>query len=225
MALILNIDTALDAASICLSKDGNVLAINKNEKQKEHSEWLHISIKQIFQNSGLRINNLEAVAVTIGPGSYTGLRIGLASAKGICYALNKPLITVNTLLMMANAAKDEPTDLLCPLIEARRMEVFAAIYSKNLEVIMEPKALVLDENSFSEELSENKICFFGNGNEKFRSICSNSNAVFSNIISDASHMIRLSEKYFTGNKFADLAYTEPLYLKEFYTPPPRSSTR
>ena len=224
MPLILNIDTAVDAASICLAKDGTVLYISKKEKQNEHSEWLHIGIKEMFQTTGLSINVLDAVAVTIGPGSYTGLRIGLATAKGICYALNKPLITVNTLLMMANAANNEPADLLCPLIDAKRMEVFTAIYSKELKTIMEPKAMVLDENSFSEKLSVNKICFFGNGSKKFKEICTNSNAIFSNIIPDASHMIRLSEKYFTENQFADLAYTEPLYLKEFYTPPKRSST-
>ncbi len=224
MALILNIDTALDAASICLAKNGEVISISKNEKQEDHAAWMHLTIKQMFQNSGISINNLDAVAVSIGPGSYTGLRIGLAAAKGICYALNKPLIAVNTLLMMANAAQGESTDLLCPMIDARRMEVFTAIYSNNLQVIMEPKALVLNEKSFAQELSNNKICFFGSGSEKFRSVCNNANVVFSNIISNASHMIPLSEKYFIEKQFADLAYTEPLYLKEFYTPPQRPSS-
>jgi tRNA threonylcarbamoyladenosine biosynthesis protein TsaB len=218
MALILNIDTAINVASICLAKDGRVLSIAKNESQKDHASWLHIAIKEIFEKNGLELRLVEAIAITGGPGSYTGLRIGMAAAKGICFALNKPLISLNTLLVMANAAKNESADLLCPMIDARRMEVFTAIYTKGLEIVKEPTAITLNENSFVEYLSSNSICFFGNGSNKFQAIKKSSQAFFSDVKTDASSMILLSEKSFGEKKFVDLAYAEPLYLKEFYTP-------
>ena len=218
MALILNIDTAVDTASICVAKDGKILSLEKNDKQKDHAAWLHLAIKEIFEKNNLELKMVDAIAVTGGPGSYTGLRIGMAAAKGICYALNKPLITLNTLQVMANASKDETADLLCPMIDARRMEVFTAIYSKDLQIIKEPAAIELNEKTFGEELSTNSIYFFGNGSIKFRLIKKDPKAIFSNIIPDASSMISLSEEKFKQQEFADLAYTEPLYLKEFYTP-------
>jgi tRNA threonylcarbamoyladenosine biosynthesis protein TsaB len=232
MALILNIDTAVDVASICLAKDGKVLSIAKNESQKDHASWLHITIKEIFEKNNLELRSVDAIAVTGGPGSYTGLRIGMATAKGICFALNKPLISLNTLLVMANAAKyvhkgsfGESADLLCPMIDARRMEVFTAIYTKGLEIVKEPVAITLNENSFVEYLSNNSICFFGNGSNKFQAIEKKPQALFSDIKTDASSMISLSEIRFTEKKFADLAYAEPLYLKEFYTPAKRPFTK
>jgi len=218
MALILNIDTAVDIASLCLAKNEEVLSIDRNESQKDHASWLHLAIKEIFEKNNLELRLVDAVSVTGGPGSYTGLRIGMATAKGICFALNKPLISLNTLLVMAKAAKNESTDLLCPMIDARRMEVFTAIYTKELEIVKDPAAITLNENSFAEYLSNNSICFFGNGSKKFKAIEKSSKAFFSDIKTDASSMISLSEKCFSEKKFADLAYAEPLYLKEFYTP-------
>src|SRR6187455_1813835 len=181
MALILNIDTAVDVASICLAKDGMVLSIAVGESQKDHASWLHIAIKEIFEKNDLELRAVDAIVVTGGPGSYTGLRIGMATAKGICYALNKPLISLNTLLAMANAAKDENADLLCPMIDARRMEVFTAIYTKELQIVKEPVAITLNENSFTEYFSNNNVCFFGNGSNKFQAIEKNSQAFFSDI--------------------------------------------
>ena len=218
MALILNIDTAVDVASVCLAKDGQALSIVKNESQNDHASWLHIAIKEIFEKNNLELGLVDAIAVTGGPGSYTGLRIGMATAKGICFALNKPLISLNTLLVMANGAKEESTELLCPMIDARRMEAFTAVYTKDLKIVKEPAAITLNENSFAEYLSKNSICFFGNGSNKFHAIEKSSQAFFSDIKTDASSMISLSGKSFTEKKFADLAYAEPLYLKEFYTP-------
>jgi tRNA threonylcarbamoyladenosine biosynthesis protein TsaB len=142
----------------------------------------------------------------------------MTTAKGICYALNKPLISLNTLLVMASAATNENTDLLCPMIDARRMEVFTAIYSKELQLVKEPAAITLNENSFDEYLLNNSICFFGNGSNKFQVIKKSQRAFFSDVKTDASSMILLSEKKFAEKEFADLAYAEPLYLKEFYTP-------
>jgi len=218
MALILNIDTAVETASICLAKDGEALSMAKNESQKDHASWLHVAIKEIFERNNLELKTIDAVAVTSGPGSYTGLRIGMATAKGICYALNKPLVGLNTLLVMANAAKKENADLLCPMIDARRMEVFTAIYTIDLQIVMEPSAITLNENSFNDYLSNNRICFFGNGSTKFRTIKNNDRMFFNDAKADASTMILLSEKKFAGKEFADLAYAEPIYLKEFYTP-------
>lgn len=218
MGLLLNIDTAIDSASVCLSKDGKVLSISKNEKQKDHASWLHLAIKNIFEKNELRLKCIDAVAITGGPGSYTGLRIGMAAAKGICYALNKPLIILNTLEVMANAAMNENADWLCPMIDARRKEVFTAIYDKGLKTIKEPIAMELNGNSFSEELEKNSVCFFGNGSTKFRAITKNTNALFSEVFVDATAIVSLAEKKIMLNEFADLAYAEPLYLKEFYTP-------
>ena len=218
MSLILNIDTAVETASVCLAKNGEVLSFSKNENQKDHAAWLHIAIKEIFEKNNLKIDFIDAVGVTEGPGSYTGLRIGMATAKGICYALNKPLITINTLLIMANAAKDSDTQLLCPMIDARRMEVFTAIYTKDLQIIKEPISMTVNENSFDEELTLNSICFFGNGSNKFQKIKDHSNAFFKKIDLDARIMVLLAEEKFNKKEFADLAYVEPFYLKEFYTP-------
>ncbi len=218
MSLILNIDTAIDSASICLAKDGETIQLTSNEQQKDHAFWLHVAIAKIVKDAGYMMKDLQAVAVSIGPGSYTGLRIGLSTAKGLCYALNIPLIAIGTLDMMAFAAKDEEADFICPMIDARRMEVFTAIYDKNLKKIIEPTAMLLDENSFAEFLSSNKIVFSGSGSNKLRSIISNNNAFFSLVSGNASHLAHLSNKSFVKKEFADLAYIQPLYLKEFYSP-------
>ena len=225
MALILNIDTAIDAASVCLAKDAEVLSIVKNvrkdssgEKQKDHAAWLHVGIKEVLEKNKLELKTMDAIAVTGGPGSYTGLRIGMATVKGICYALARPLIILNTLQVMANAARNESADLLCPMIDARRMEVFTGIYSKDLQTVKEPAAITINEKSFDEELINHSICFFGNGSNKFRLIKKNEKAFFSIVNMDATHMVSLSEDKFRKKEFADLAYAEPIYLKEFYTP-------
>jgi tRNA threonylcarbamoyladenosine biosynthesis protein TsaB len=218
MALILNIDTAVETASACLAKDGVVLAFAENAGRKDHAAWLHTAIKNVFEKASLHLQQTDTVAVTEGPGSYTGLRIGMASAKGICYALNKPLITLNTLMVMARAAAGEEADLLCPMIDARRMEVFTALYTKKLEPVIAPVAFMLHEKSFEAELNSNRICFFGNGSDKFRQLTKNPNALFSTVKADASVMAPLAEEKFRQAAFASLAYAEPLYLKEFYTP-------
>ena len=218
MALILNIDTATETASISLSKEGSSLALLQNKDQKEHASWLHPAIEKMMQETGFGMKDLRAVAVTAGPGSYTGLRVGMAAAKGFCYALNIPFIAIGTLDIMAFAAKDEEADFICPMIDARRMEVFTAVYDKNLKKIIEPQAMLLDENSFAELLSSGKIIFLGNGSNKLRSIISNNKAFFSLVRADASHLAQLSNKNFVKKEFADLAYIQPLYLKEFYSP-------
>jgi tRNA threonylcarbamoyladenosine biosynthesis protein TsaB len=218
MSLILNIDTALDTASICLTKDNEVLELMTNDNQKDHAAWLHPAITGILSNNNYTINELEAIAVSIGPGSYTGLRVGLASAKGLCYALNIPLITLNTLKIIAFAAKDEAVELICPVIDARRMEVFTAVYTKALWEKISPHAMIADENSFASALSSGHLLFCGNGCKKLQAVISHKNAAFSNTKANASHLARLSYNCFMENEFSELAYTEPLYIKEFYSP-------
>jgi tRNA threonylcarbamoyladenosine biosynthesis protein TsaB len=216
MALILHIDTAVDTASVCLAKDGELIALRKNELLKDHAAWLQPAIAEMIKAAGYGLQELKAVAVTIGPGSYTGLRIGLASAKGICYGLTIPLLAINTPEVMANAAGNGDADLLCPMIDARRMEVFTAVYDKKGEEVIRPQTLIITEDSFSELLSSNKILFFGNGSLKFKNLCKQNNALFKLIAADASHMITIAGRHYSEEKFADLAYTEPLYLKEFH---------
>src|ERR1700679_2481534 len=147
MALILSIDTAMAKAGIALSKDGLALSILENTEQKEHAAWLHQAVQEIMTTTGHRLHDLEAVAVTAGPGSYTGLRVGMAAAKGFCYALNIPLIAEDTLKVMAFAAKEQVPEshLLCPMIDARRMEVFTALYRHDLTLLLASMAMVVDE--------------------------------------------------------------------------------
>ena len=218
MSLILNIDTAIETASICLSKDKNPLKLSINENQKDHAAWLSVAIQNLMRETGYQLHQLSAIAVTIGPGSYTGLRVGLSAAKGLCYALNIPLITIGTLEMMAFAAKQEPVDLLCPMIDARRMEVFTAVYNKDLQEIKSPHALIIDKTIFEDLLKAYLILFFGNGSKKLQKVLNHPHAMFENIIFNASHMISLATDRFVAMQFADLAYVEPVYLKEFFTP-------
>ena len=228
MSLILNIDTATDNASICVALNGNCIGLMENAGQKDHAAWLHIAIENLIKNTGCNLHELKAIAVTAGPGSYTGLRIGMASAKGFCHALNIPLITENTLKVMAYAALRQfnnsaiqqlnPSIVLCPMLDARRMEVFTALYKTDLTEVVPPMAIVLNETSFKENLESSPIYFFGNGSNKWGSICQHANAKFINASFNASHLAELSQQKFHQSDFAELAYAEPLYLKEFYTP-------
>ncbi len=225
MALILHIDTSIDIASICLSQIETCLASKKNENLKDHASWLQAAIADMMKEAGFSMNELEAVAVTNGPGSYTGLRVGLSTAKGLCYALKIPLITIGTLELMAFVAKESDTDLLCPMIDARRMEVFTAIYDKELNEIEKPHALILDEESFKTHLSAKKVLFFGNGIVKFKDLVNSGNSRFANINIEASDMIIPTFQRFMSKTFANLAYAEPAYIKKFFIPSRTISTK
>jgi tRNA threonylcarbamoyladenosine biosynthesis protein TsaB len=219
MSLILNIDTATENAILSIAEDGNVLHFVENDKQKDHASFLHIGIKLLLKNCTIHLTDIDAIAVVNGPGSYTGLRVGMASAKGLCFALNKPLIAINTLTVMAHSALQNEADtgyLLCPLLDARRMEVFFALYDNELNVIVPPQAIELDIDFLKEFLNTNKILFFGNAAAKWQKICSHSNVFFKNTITLPSSMGILSYNSLITNKFEDIAYCEPLYLKEFY---------
>lgn len=215
---ILQINTALETASVSLAINGTVTLERRNDVQKEHASFLHLAIAEIMQEAGIALKNLAAVAVIHGPGSYTGLRVGLAGAKGICYGLSVPLITVNTLEWMAGACKNEEADLFCPMIDARRMEVFTALYNRSLEEINPPSSLILQPESFFKELETNKIIFFGNGALKFSTLLSHKNATFKTLDAGADEFASISWKRYQNGIFSDLAYSEPLYVKAFYTP-------
>jgi tRNA threonylcarbamoyladenosine biosynthesis protein TsaB len=218
MSFILNIDTALTVASVCLANNDKVLQYAENNIQKDHSTWLHPAIQQLMDAEKMELRQLNAVAVTIGPGSYTGLRVGLSAAKGICYALNIPLITINNLELIASSINGDDADLICPCIDARRMEIYTAVYnSKSLEEIIPPDALVLNSSSFADMLIDKKIMFCGNANEKVKTVIDNSNAVFSSIIATTNNMAVLSADMYFKKQYSDIAATEPLYLKPFYT--------
>lgn len=221
MSLILNIDTALDTAFVCLSNGKEVLQSSVNETQKDHATWLHTAIADLLQKSGYSVNELEAVAVSIGPGSYTGLRVGLASAKGFCYALNIPLIAISTLKIIALAASNDVqgASIICPMIDARRMEVFTILYDPDLTEKSSAQSMILDADSFSSLLLSDKVLFCGGGSKKLQNIISSDNAKFNFNNYTATHFAQLSCNCFLTKDFSNLAYTEPLYIKDFYTPP------
>lgn len=194
----------------------------ENEVQKEHASFIHEAIQQILTETGIALNRVDAISVTHGPGSYTGLRVGMATAKGICYALQKPLITINTLEVMARAAATLQGDqfagnsILCPMIDARRMEVFMALYSLYLDIILPPCAMILDVHSLDEWLNNYSIYLFGSGSEKVKNLLHNKAVIFLDVRHSASDLAMLAQVNFNKKLFANLAYAEPLYIKEFY---------
>ena len=230
MAIILNIDTALDSACISLSENEKGLGYAINGTAKDHAAWIQPAIYKLVKESRFKMADLNGIGVSIGPGSYTGLRIGLSTAKGLCFALKIPLIAINTLETMASSAINDIqienpgfliSDLLiCPMIDARRMEVFTAVYNSSLEEIYEPHSRVLDTLSFAELLRRQKMLFLGNGSIKFQQVCQNANAIFKKLALNPFALSGLTYKNFIGNNFATLAYAEPLYLKEFFTKQP-----
>jgi tRNA threonylcarbamoyladenosine biosynthesis protein TsaB len=222
MGYILSIDTATETAQVCLSQNGELIATRSNEQQKDHAGFLQPAIQNLLDEASAGFTELVAVAVTNGPGSYTGLRVGMASAKGLCYALQLPLITIGTLSLMAASAQSQlktadEIALFCPMIDARRMEVFAAIYNKQLTELEPPSAIILDEQSFATQLQKNAILFTGSGAAKWQNSCTHKNAFFENINISAAVFSQISFQLFENQQFSDVAYTEPQYSKAFYT--------
>jgi len=222
LAIILNIDTATATGSVALSKDGVVLAMRENTQERDHAAVLTLFIQEILRTQNILPAQLDAIAVSAGPGSYTGLRVGVATAKGLCYAWNKPLLGISTLQMMAQgmiSATQDMHALYCPLLDARRQEVYTALYNAQLDERMAPQALILTPDAFKEWLDQEKIYFFGDGSPKWQQLMApHKNAVFAPYHISAAHMIPLSEAAFQQQKFADVAYFSPYYLKPFYTP-------
>lgn len=222
MSFILNIDTSAGAAEVSVSKHGICMGQIANPDQKEHASFLQPAVQQLLQKCGLQISDLKAVGVVNGPGSYTGLRVGLASAKGICYALNLPLITINRLQIMARAAatqhdfSETKLPFFCPMIDARRMEVYTALYDGALKEIICPQAMILSNDSFVDILLQKQVLFFGDGAFKMRSITKSANALFAGDYENGSTLCQMVFEKYLQEDFADLAYVEPFYLKEFF---------
>ncbi len=222
MAKILNIETSTDVCSAALAGDGKVLEKRELFEPNSHSKHTTLLIQDIFNKKGMPpIKSLDAVAVSAGPGSYTGLRIGTSVAKGICFALDIPLIAIDTLKVMTQAVLASGTSypedtFFSPMIDARRMEVYTALHDHSLNVIEDTNAKIIDDSSFADVLEKNKVLFFGNGAAKCKDTIKNENAVFiDDIFPLASNMSPLAEKAFNENNFVDVAYFEPFYLKSF----------
>ncbi|MEO6329855.1 MAG: tRNA (adenosine(37)-N6)-threonylcarbamoyltransferase complex dimerization subunit type 1 TsaB [Ginsengibacter sp.] len=221
MPLILHIDTATENAIICISENEHVIYSLTNSNQKDHASFVQPAIKQLLKKSDVLISRLEAVSVTAGPGSYTGLRVGMASAKGICYALKIPLITLNTLSVMAlSVIKNTPEPgayLYCPMIDARRMEVFTALFNEELKEIIPSVALTLKPDFLEDYMQNREIIFCGSGAEKFIKLSDHPNLPYNNNIDTASSMAFLATKKFYQKEFANLLNADPEYLKQFYS--------
>lgn len=219
MALLLCIDTALETAAVGLCSDNTILNSETNTDQKNHAAFVQPAIQKMVQTCGVSFDDIDAVAVGNGPGSYTGLRVGLATAKGICYAARKPLILLSTLEVMTGAAIERYNDekaLYCPMIDARRNEVFTAVYNYFLEPVWPPQPLIVQENSFGEILRKQKIYFFGSGHKKCEKILKHENTVFADIFYTLYHVNKLAQLVFGEKRFSDTAYAEPYYVKDFY---------
>lgn len=231
MTRILHIDTASRFCSVALSDGPELAGLRETSEKNAHARVTTVFIDELIKDAKLKPEELDAIAVSMGPGSYTGLRIGVSTAKGLCYALGKPLIAVSTLQSMAvgsirtleNEGAPEPEALFCPMIDARRMEVYSAIYNHQGKIVREVRAEVIDENSFTEELATHKIIFSGEGSEKCKTLLSHQkNAIFrEDIPVSAKFMIPIALGKFNNREFEDTAYFEPFYLKEFVAGKPR----
>lgn len=216
---ILYIETATEVCSVAVSQDGTVFFEREETNGPSHATVLGVFADEALQfvrTSGLK---LDAVAVSCGPGSYTGLRIGVSEAKGLCYGLGIPLIAIDTLKIMAKAALQKRLSddvLLCPMIDARRMEVYDAIYDRHLSEVKAVSADIIDETSFAAYLKDRKVAFFGNGADKCKKVLTDGNALFiDGVYPAANNMVELAEEAFVAGRFVDVAYFEPFYLKEF----------
>lgn len=219
MATILQIETATQVCSAALSVNGETIALKELAAQNIHAGSLTLFIQEVMKQAAVNYSDLDAIAVSKGPGSYTGLRIGVSTAKGICFAQEKPLIGIDTLQMMAQGflkLNPEYTGLVCPMIDARRMEVFTACYDHQLNQVSAVEAKIIDETSFQEELDQQLITFVGDGAMKCSETIVSANAAFSDVnFNSASHMSTLAFNAFKQNAFEDVAYFEPYYLKDF----------
>ena len=223
---ILNIETSTDVCSVAVTYDRMVLCHREDFSGHNHATLLSGFVKDCLDHIAAHEMKLDAVAVSIGPGSYTGLRIGLSEAKGLCYALNIPLIGIDTLKIMAVEVMFthdiQGDELFVPMIDARRMEVYTAVYNMAFESLVEPTPLILTEEAYDSFLAENKILFFGNGSDKAQQVITSPNATFiQNVHPLASNMLPLAEQAFSRGDFLDLAYSVPLYLKEFQATKPK----
>jgi tRNA threonylcarbamoyladenosine biosynthesis protein TsaB len=234
MALILNLETASPVCSVALSRDGNLLSQRESADDRSHATRLTVFISELLEEQNLAAGHLDAISLSMGPGSYTGLRIGASVAKGLAYGSGKPLIGIPTLAALANGFSMIHPDLinlpggplpvlLCPMLDARRLEVYAAVYDRVLSEIHPVEAIVLDPLSFGHLLEKNVICFFGTGSTKAAEIIGHPNArFFPGVALSASFQALPAEALFNRKEFLDTAYFEPHYLKEFIASIPKN---
>jgi len=226
MALIVHIETATKICSVSLSQNSEIIAFRESNIVNSHSSLITNFVDAVFKETGKTLNELDAVSISMGPGSYTGLRIGVSTAKGLCYSLEKPLISVSTLQAMANGFINNgkfENALFCPMIDARRMEVYCGFFDNQLKTIIPITAEIIDENSFDELLKENTIYFFGDGAEKCKSTLSQQKNTFfdGDFNTSSKYLISLAEEKFRNKEFENTAYFEPFYLKDFIAGKPK----
>ncbi|WP_370477608.1 tRNA (adenosine(37)-N6)-threonylcarbamoyltransferase complex dimerization subunit type 1 TsaB [Tamlana flava] len=223
MALILNIETATTNCSVSVSKNGETIVLKEdNDKNYSHAERLHVYINDVLKEAQIAPQDLSAVAISKGPGSYTGLRIGVSAAKGLCFALDKPLISVSTLESLAHKVNTEE-GFIVAMLDARRLEVYSAIYDSNHCKIRETQAQILDESAFAEYLEKGKVYFVGSGVEKTKTLINHPNAIFiEGELPSANEMGHLAYSKYKISDTEDVAYFEPYYLKDFVALKPKS---
>lgn len=226
MALLLYIESATEVCSVALAEDTRIIQERRSDEERSHTTQLAVFVNEVLSLSGVSARQLDGVCVSRGPGSYTGLRIGVSVAKGLCYGTGCRLLSVSTLQAMVMAVEPSLTEslpvLLAPMIDARRMEVYTATFNSQGHKVSEVEALVLDSESFARELEGHIVCFFGNGSDKAREVITHSNARFiSGIVPSAAAMAPIAAQKFTEGKFEDVAYFEPFYLKDFIATVPK----
>ncbi|MBO7262661.1 MAG: tRNA (adenosine(37)-N6)-threonylcarbamoyltransferase complex dimerization subunit type 1 TsaB [Alistipes sp.] len=230
MALILSIETGTDICSVALANDGELMALRESDEGRDHAKKVALFVDELLRETGVQPSDIDAIAVGKGPGSYTGLRIGVSFAKGMCYALNIPLIAIGSLDALAEVAREdfeagildiEEEDwtkaMLCPMVDARRMEVYAQVFDVEGKAQSDVVAEVVTEESFNEWRSKGKFVIFGNGAKKCAEMLPD--AIIEDVVPSARGIVRLAEEAFNAGKFEDLAYFEPLYLKDFIVIP------
>ena len=230
MALILSIETGTDICSVALANDGELMALRESDEGRDHAKKVALFVDELLRETGVQPSDIDAIAVGKGPGSYTGLRIGVSFAKGMCYALNIPLIAIGSLDALAEVAREdfeagildiEEEDWaqakLCPMVDARRMEVYAQVFDVECKAQSDVVAEVVTEESFNEWRSKGKFVIFGNGAQKCAEMLPD--AIIESVVPSARGIVRLAEEAFNAGKFEDLAYFEPFYLKDFIVIP------
>lgn len=228
MSYILLIDTTTTICSIALSKNNELVCVKENIDINSHAAVITLLIKDVLHQSGVQISEIDAVAISKGPGSYTGLRIGVSTAKGLCYAQDKPLLAINTLQSMAyglvhSGMLFDDNTLFCPMLDARRMEVYNALFDKNCNFVKEVAADIIDTNIYLNILEQQKIVFFGNGSQKCKEILLHKNAIFiDHFQTSAKYLITLAYNAFINKEFENMAYFEPYYLKDFVATTPKN---
>lgn len=229
MALILNIETATSVCSVSLTNENGILAIRESSEVNSHARVVAVFIDEILKETGVDKRQLDAVAVSKGPGSYTGLRIGVSTAKGLCYALDKPLIGISTLESMACGMKQKSKELsfqlpvlYVPMIDARRMEVYTAVFDEQLQVVCETAASVITGDSFNDLLAGYHLIIAGDGADKCREVLHHPNITFQdNFTVSSAYMNQIAQRQFHSGAFEDVAYFEPFYLKDFIAGKPK----